>query len=381
MKTCLGKSRTRIVCLGCKVHDQTSFLANESTSQSPRPVLSNPISSNAVPMQASLKHNSSLLLKLLQAVLTEQCFPDYTLRPDTAHSQTTLPLSLPTTWRQKSEMGGSQQGQQKNLMMGTAHDAAYETSLGKKWPPIPAQPAVIQIEPTKTASWAPLGIYFRPHEFQRVQGTLIPGACENWLECVNQSLHSPLTPRTASLPLWKPSPISPPTFSLVTGKRMCFLQTSECPVLSLHIQIKAFIHLLFPSHEYPSTWFLPSLKTALMEHYDREFSIWQVKKKNKKISDSSHGNAANSQTCLPFILWQGLEKQEIQLQLWHSIPFAPGKPCSLYMIQGNYLQHRENILKTCCTEQLTPSISEAKGMKRTSDCHAQIDGLCSLPLD
>lgn len=97
MKTCLGKSRTRIVCLGCKVHDQTSFLANESTSQSPRPVLSNPIPNNAVPMQASLKHNSSLLLKLLQAVLTEQCFPDYTLRPDTAHSQTTLPLSLPTT--------------------------------------------------------------------------------------------------------------------------------------------------------------------------------------------------------------------------------------------------------------------------------------------
>lgn len=116
-----------------------------------------------------------------------------------------------------------------------------------------------------------------------MQGTLIPGACENWLECVNQSLHSPLTPRTASLPLWKPSPISPPTFSLVTGKRMCFLQTSECPVLSLHIQIKAFIHLLFPSHEYPSTWFLPSLKTALMEHYDREFSIWQVKKKKKKL--------------------------------------------------------------------------------------------------
>lgn len=96
MKTCLGKSRTRTVRLGCKVHDQTSFLATQSTSQSPRPALSNPIPSNAVPMQASLKHNSSLLLKLLKAVLTKQCFPDYTLRPDTAHSRTTLPLSLPT---------------------------------------------------------------------------------------------------------------------------------------------------------------------------------------------------------------------------------------------------------------------------------------------
>lgn len=38
-------------------------------------------------------------------------------------------------------------------------------------------------------------------------------------------------------------------------------------------------------------------------------------KLKKKISDGSHGNTANSQTCLPFILWQGLEKQEIQLQL------------------------------------------------------------------
>lgn len=52
-------------------------------------------------------------------------------------------------------------------------------SLVKKRPPIPAQPAVIQKEPTETVSWAPLGIYFRLREFQRVQGTLIPGACEN----------------------------------------------------------------------------------------------------------------------------------------------------------------------------------------------------------
>lgn len=381
MKTCLGKSRTRTVCLRCKVHDQTSFLATESTSWSPRPVLSfhsNPIPSNAIPMQSSLKHSSSLGL---QAALTKQCFPDYTLRPDAAHSQTTLPLSLPTAWQQHTEVWNGWQPAGSAEELDDGHSPRwcwYEMSLVKKWPPIPAQPAVIQKEPTETVSWAPLGIYFRLREFQRVQGTLIPGACENWLECVNQSLHSPLTPWTASLPLWKPSPISPPTFSLVTGKRMRFLQTSECPILSLHIQIKAFIHSLFPSHEYPSTWFLPSPQTALMEHYDREFSIWQVK---KKISDGSHGNAANSQTCLPFILWQGLEKQEIQLQLWHSIPFAPGKPCSLYTIQGNYLQRGDNIPETCCTEQLTPSTSEAKSMKKASDCYTQIDGLCTLSLD
>lgn len=381
MKTCLGKSRTRTVCLRCKVHDQTSFLATESTSRSPRPVLSfhsNPIPSNAILMQSSLKHSSSLGL---QAALTKQCFPDYTLRPDAAHSQTTLPLSLPTAWQQHTEVWNGWQPAGSAEELDDGHSPRwcwYEMSLVKKWPPIPAQPAVIQIEPTETVSWAPLGIYFRLREFQRVQGTLIPGACENWLECVNQSLHSPLTPWTASLPLWKPSPISPPTFSLVTGKRMRFLQTSECPILSLHIQIKAFIHSLFPSHEYPSTWFLPSPQTALMEHYDREFSIWQVK---KKISDGSHGNAANSQTCLPFILWQGLEKQEIQLQLWHSIPFAPGKPCSLYTIQGNYLQRGDNIPETCCTEQLTPSTSEAKSMKKASDCYTQIDGLCTLSLD
>lgn len=43
---------------------------------------------------------SSLEPAQLQAVLTKQCFPDYVLRSDFAHSGTTLPLSLCTAWQQ-----------------------------------------------------------------------------------------------------------------------------------------------------------------------------------------------------------------------------------------------------------------------------------------
>lgn len=158
MKTCLGKSRTRTVCLRCKVHDQTSFLATESTSRSPRPVLSfhsNPIPSNAILMQSSLKHSSSLGL---QAALTKQCFPDYTLRPDAAHSQTTLPFSLPTAWQQHTEVWNGWQPAGSAEELDDGHSPRwcwYEMSLVKKRPPIPAQPAVIQKEPTETVSWAP----------------------------------------------------------------------------------------------------------------------------------------------------------------------------------------------------------------------------------
>lgn len=85
---------------------------------------------------------------------------------------------------------------------------------GRNCPPPPdsCYPDRAHQASSKTVSWAALVIYFRLYKLQRVQETLIPRACENRLECVNQSLHSPMTPPTASLQLRKPSQISPPTF-------------------------------------------------------------------------------------------------------------------------------------------------------------------------
>lgn len=132
-------------------------------------------------------------------------------------------------------------------------------SLGKALSPPPlCHPDRDHQASSKTVSWAPQASNFRCYRLQWVQGTLIPRACENWLECVNQSHHSPMIPPTASFQLWNPPQFRLLLFSPVAGKRMCFLQISECPTLSLQIQIKAFIHLLFLSHKYLGTWFLPS---------------------------------------------------------------------------------------------------------------------------
>lgn len=178
---------------------------------------------------------------------------------------TRVPLSLPTAWRQPLKTHKNLEWVTEGRMSRRTYDLHslhwYHLghSFGKALPPPP--PLSPRQRPSgffQDCLLGTPGIYFRHYRLQWVQGILIPRACENWLECVNQSLHSPMTPPTASLQLWNPPQFRLLLFSPVTGKRMCFLQTSECPILSLQIQIKVFIHLLFLSHKYPGTWFLPS---------------------------------------------------------------------------------------------------------------------------
>lgn len=135
---------------------------------------------------------------------------------------TRVPLSLPTAWQQPLKTHKNLEWVTEGRMSRRTYDlhSLHQCHLGHSFGkalPSHTQPPVTQTDPIGLLFFQDCllgtpGIYFRHYRLQWVQGTLIPRACENWLECVNQSLHSPMTPPTASLQLWKPSPILPPTF-------------------------------------------------------------------------------------------------------------------------------------------------------------------------
>lgn len=178
---------------------------------------------------------------------------------------TRVPLSLPTAWQQPVKTHKNLEWVTEGRMSRRTLWSAQPTLMPSStfiWegivPPPLCHPDRAHQASSKTVSWAPRASIsditgysgcrgLSSLEHVKIDWNAWTKACTvQWLP--QRQVSSCGNPPQSHLLLFSP----------VTGKRMCFLQTSECPTLSLQIQIKAFIHLLFLSHKYPSTWFLPS---------------------------------------------------------------------------------------------------------------------------
>lgn len=215
-KTCLGMDRrlrtaldarfmTKLVSLQCKVPpgpQRQSFHRLWSYSKW--------YCSHAQPPRNQL---TSLGPAQQQTVLTKQWFPDYTLRPDFANAGTTIPLSLSTAWQQSLKKThknpeGVTEGRMSRRTSCFAQSTLMQSRTCDQGGTAPhSQPPIMQTEPTRLLSrlspghsWSSISD-FTSSRGCKSKSMLILRACKNWLECMNQSLHSPMTPPTASLQL------------------------------------------------------------------------------------------------------------------------------------------------------------------------------------